>query len=307
MNTYISVTIYDEDIGESEAFALIDTAFAEIRRVEGFATDYSDTSEVGRINMVAGRDSFVASTELIALIKEGIAYGDQSAGKLDITIGELVKAWNFIGEHPHALSKSAVDSLLPFIDYRKVMIHDSQVYLPSERMRLDLGSIGKGYAIERAAAKLKAAGLKKFIVDIGGKLKVNFEGTSLLDSTVAEILVRHPRKDGEYFGKFMVGTGAVSTSGDYQRYFIEKGIRYHHLLDPGTGFPVQGLVAVTVVTEDALGADALSTVAFLVGKDKAMTFIRNTPGLEGMVIYEDGDSLKYDITEKLARRFIREG
>jgi FAD:protein FMN transferase len=304
MNTYVNITVYD-DLPHDRINRVIDTAVAEIQRIENMATDYSDTSEVGRINLAAGTDSVNVSLELIDLVRQGIAYGNLSGGKLDITIGKLVKKWNFIGEHPRTLSQQEVDSLLPSVNYRKLVINGSRVFLPASRMRLDLGSIGKGYAIERAADKLKGAGLKRFIVDIGGKLKVSFEGTHLLDSTVAEILVRHPRKDGEYFGTFKVGTGAVSTSGDYQRYFMENGVRYHHLLDPATGFPTRGLVAVTVVTEDALDADALSTVAFLLGREKGMEFIRHTPGLDGMIIYEDGDSLKYEITQGLARRFVR--
>jgi thiamine biosynthesis lipoprotein len=306
MNTYISVTIYDQDVGESVAQALIDTAFFEIQRIEAFATDYSDTSEVGRINSAAGMDSVEVSGELIALVRKGIEYGDLSGGKLDITIGQLVKAWNFIGEHPRALTVREVDSLLKPVDYRKLVVSGTQVFLPSPGMRLDLGSIGKGYAIDRAVEKLKNAGLKRFIVDIGGKLGVYFQGTTLLDSTAAEILVRHPRKDGGYFGRFKVGTGAVSTSGDYQRFFMENGVRYHHLLDPSTGFPVRGLVAVTVVTQDALTGDALSTLVFLLGKEKGMEFIRKTPGLEGMIIYEEADSLKFEISEKFSRQFMRE-
>jgi thiamine biosynthesis lipoprotein len=305
MNTYIAVTIYD-DVSESLGQALIDTAFAEIRRVEGFATDYSDTSEVGRINLAAGKDSVAVSRELVDRIHEGIAFGDLSEGKLDITIGRLVKVWNFIGEHPHVPARAVVDSFLPFIDYKKIVIHGTSVFLPSPMMRLDLGSIGKGYAIRRAAQKLKDAGLHRFIVDIGGKLSVNFPDTYLLDSTAAEILVRHPRRDGEYFGRFRVGSGAVSTSGDYQRYFIEDGIRYHHLLDPDTGYPVRGLVAVTVVCDDPLDADAYSTIAFLLGKEKGMEFIRHTPKLEGMIIYEEGDSLRYEMTDGLAKVFHRD-
>lgn len=306
MNTYVNISVYD-DLPDERIDPMIDSAVAEIQRVENMATDYSDSSEVGKINLAAGVDSVRVSRELIGLIRQGIAYGNLSGGKLDITIGKLVKKWDFIGEHPRALSQQEVDSLAPFVDYRKLVIKDSQVFLPSQQMRLDLGSIGKGYAIERAADKLKRAGLKKFIVDIGGKLKVSFEGTHLLDSTVAEILVRHPRKDGGYFGSFKVGTGAVSTSGDYQRYFIDHGVRYHHLLDPATGYPARGLVAVTVLTEDALDADALSTVVFLLGREKGMEFIHHTPGLEGMIIYEDGDSLKYEITQGLALRFVRDG
>jgi thiamine biosynthesis lipoprotein len=172
-------------------------------------------------------------------------------------------------------------------------------------MRLDLGSIGKGYAIDRAVDLLTRAGMKKFIVDIGGKLGVCFEGTHQLDSTAAEIFVRHPRKGGEYFGSFRVGSGAVSTSGDYQRFFIEDGVRYHHLLDPDTGYPVRGLVSVTVVTDNSLDADALSTVIFLRGREGAMKFIRDTPDLEGMIIYEQGDTLAWEVSEGLAGRFQR--
>ncbi len=304
MNTYVSVTIYD-DVDEDLAYALIDSAFAEIRRVEGFATDYSDTSEVGRINSVAGVDTVTVSQELIDLITRGIQYGDLSGGRLDITIGRLVKAWNFIGENPRALGPAQVDSLTAPIEYRNIAIRGKQVFLPSAGMRLDLGSIGKGYAIDQAAALLKRAGMRKFIVDIGGKLSVNFEGTHRLDSTAVEVLVRHPRKDGAYFGKFHVGTGAVSTSGDYQRFFIEDGVRYHHLLDPFTGYPMRGLVAVTVVTDDAISADALSTVVFLLGKEKGMQLIRETPGLEGMIIYEQGDTLAYEISDGLSGGFHR--
>ncbi len=305
MNTYVSVTIYDEDVDEEHAFALIDSAFAEIRRVEGFATDYSDTSAVGRINAVAGVDSLEVSDELISLVREGIRYGGMSKGKLDVTIGKLVKAWDFIGENPHALGREEVDSLLAPVDYRKIRISGNHVFLPSRGMRLDLGSIGKGYAIDRAVGLLAKAGMKRFIVDIGGKLGVRFEGTHQLDSTAVEILVRHPRMDGKYFGKFRVGTGAVSTSGDYQRFFIENGVRYHHLLDPSTGYPVRGLVSVTVVTDNSLDADALSTVIFLMGKENAMDFIRQIPGLEGMIIYEQGDTLAWEVSDGLAGRFDR--
>ena len=304
MNTYVSVTIYD-DVDEDLAYALIDSATSEIRRVEGFATDYSDTSEVGRLNAVAGVDSLRVSHELIGLIREGIRYGEMSKGKLDITIGRLVKAWDFIGKNPRALRSEEVDSLLRPIDYRRLRISGDHVFLPSKGMRLDLGSIGKGYAIDRAVDLLEKAGMKRFIVDIGGKLGVRFEGTHRLDSTAAEILVRHPRRDGEYIGKFQMGSGAVSTSGDYQRYFIEDGVRYHHLLDPSTGYPVRGLVSVTVVTDNSLDADALSTVIFLMGRENAMEFIRQTSDLEGMIIYEQGDTLAWEVSEGLAGKFQR--
>ncbi len=144
--------------------------------MESFATDYSDSSDVGRVNLAAGKGSLKVSEELIDLVRAGMSYGDQSGGKLDITVGPLAKAWNLFAEHPRVLTRQEADSLLPLVNYRSVHINGRYLFLPQKGMRLDLGSIGKGWAIERAADKLRRAGLKKFIVDIGGKLKGGIPG-----------------------------------------------------------------------------------------------------------------------------------
>jgi thiamine biosynthesis lipoprotein len=271
------------------------------------ATDYNDSSQVGRINAAAGVESVTVSDELVALLKQGLHYGDMSGHAFDIAIGPIVKAWDFLAEHPHAPSKDRIRALLPLINSEHISIVGKKVYLSKKGMGIDLGGIAKGYAVDRSEKVLLRGGYKRFIIDIGGNLGVHWDRTRMLDSTVAEILIRHPRKEGEFFGKFMMGTGGVSTSGDYQRYFVENGVRYHHIIDPATGYPVHGVVSVTIVSPDATSADALSTLVFVLGREKGMEFIRSLHGVEGMIVYETADTLGYDLTPGFQQRFLRTG
>ena len=302
MNTYVNVTVYDDLPGE-RVNHMIDSAVAEIRRIEDMATDYSDSSDVGRINLASGKHPVQVSDELIELIRMSLAYGDSSSGMLDITVGPLVKTWDFLSAQPRVPPEDSIHALLHLVDYHLVKLNGRSVFLPLKGMALDLGSLGKGYAIEKACEVLTRFGAKRFIVDIGGKLGVRWEATRGLDSTVVTVSVRHPRKEGAFLGTFKYGTGAVATSGDYQRYFIVNGKRYHHILDPQTGYPVQGLVGVTVVTQNATEADALSTLVLALGKEKWMEYILKTPGLEGMITYEVDDSLRTDFSSGFKGKF----
>lgn len=304
MNTYVTATIYDTDRDAAAANVWIDSVFAEIRRVEEMATDYNDTSQVGRINANAGIDSIASSGELISLIQQGLHYGEISGHAFDIAVGPIVKAWDFLSAHPRVPSNTKIDTLLPLINAKLISIDGNMVYLKRRGMAIDLGAIAKGYAVDRSLKVLLRGGYKHFIIDIGGNLGVYWNGTHMLDSTVAEILIRHPRKDGEYFGKFMMGTGGISTSGDYQRYFIQNGIRYHHIIDPSTGFPVRGVVSVTIVAPDATSADAISTLVFVLGREKGMEFIRHSPGIDGVIVYESGDTLAYELSPGFQRQFV---
>jgi thiamine biosynthesis lipoprotein len=305
MNTSLTVTVYDSDRNPNVSNSWIDSVFAEIHRVEEMATDYTDASEVGRINAAAGTESVAVSHELIALLRQGLHYGEVSRCAFDVAVGPLVKAWDFLSSNPRSLSKEKIAALLPLINSQLISIVGNKVYLREKGMGIDLGGIAKGYAVDRSTEVLLRGGFKRFIIDIGGNLGVYWDGTNMLDSTVAEILIRHPRKEGEFFGKFMMGTGGVSTSGDYQRYFIENGIRYHHIIDPLSGYPVRGVVSVTIVAPDATSADALSTLVFVLGREKGMDFIKHTPDIDGMIVYESGDTLAYDLSPGFHRRFVR--
>jgi thiamine biosynthesis lipoprotein len=307
MDTFLSVTIYDEGVEEQTAFDLSGLAFHEITAIESLATDYSDGSEVGRINLAAGKNHVRVSDETESLIRESALYSEVSMGAFDITIGPLVRAWDFMSPSPAVPDGERIARLLPLVDYRQIKAGEGEVFLEKPGMRLDLGGIAKGYAVDRAIDELKERGLRQFIVDLGGNLGVYWQGTRMLDSTRVTIFVRHPRRSGEMFAHFDVGSCGVSTSGDYQRYFMTDGVRYHHLLDPRTGFPARDLVSVTIVAGNAIRADALSTSVFVLGREKGMGLIEELPDVEGMLIYGTGDSLSVDVSSGLRGKVALEG
>lgn len=303
MNTYVTVTVYDEPEGVD---ALLDSAVREIARVEQLASDYSDTTEIGRVNAAAGRGRVPVSPELAALVGRGLTVGREHASAFNIAVGPLVHRWDFLAEPPKVPRPATVDSLLRLTDLSRVNLDSGGVRLELPGMRLDLGGIAKGYAVDRAMEVLRRGGVRRALVDIGGNLGVLWEGTSALDSVAATIRVRHPRREGEFLGSFPVGTAGVSTSGDYQRFFMSEGVRYHHILDPSTGYPARGVVAVTVVAPDAETADIASTLAFVLGPERGMQMLRATPGLDGLFVLEEGNSLVLRLSPGMAARFVRE-
>jgi thiamine biosynthesis lipoprotein len=298
----VNITVYDPQQGVD---ILLDAAVREINRIEMMASDYIDTSEVGRVNRGAGTGAVSVSPELSALVSRAVDFGLEHESAFNISLGPLVHRWDFLSATPTVLSRVAVDSLLPLTALGRIRVEPGRVSLALPGMRLDLGGIAKGYAVERALAVLRKGGSRRAIVDIGGNLGVMWEGTSGLDSTAATIWIRHPRIDDAFFGQFPVGTGGVSTSGDYQRCFIIDGRRYHHILDPSTGYPASGVVSVTIVAPDAETADVWSTLVFVLGRTRGMELIRSTPGIDGLIVYEEGDSLAYEVSPGLARLFIR--
>ncbi len=305
MDTYVTITVYDDNLPAGIINSAIDTAFAEIHRIEGFASDYIDTSEIGRANSLAGKDSLVISSELAALLRQSLAYSDSSGGAFDITVGPLEVLWNILAPHPRVPSPDSVRIIRELVGHRLVLLHGNTLYLPRKGMRLDLGAIGKGYAVDKAMDILARSGIQKAIVDMGGNLAVRWPGSNGWDSTVATISVRHPRIEGSFLGTFRYGAGGVSTSGDYERYFIADGKRYHHIMDPATGCPSLGVVSTTVVAPTAADADAISTTVFVLGRRKGMEFMKGKPGVDGFIVYESGDSLAIDYSPGFKGRFTR--
>jgi thiamine biosynthesis lipoprotein len=304
MDTYLSVTIYDAEIEEMSAHDQSGYAFQEIAFVESIATDYSDLSEIGRINLAAGLDSIGVSDEIRSMVLESISFSETSEGAFDVTVGPLVHQWNFLSESPVVPPNEVIGGLLPLVGYRMISTSSERIFLRKKGMRLDLGGIAKGFAVDRAIDRLRKNGVRNFIIDLGGNLGIYWEGTSLRDSTRATIFIRHPRREGEFFGHFDVGTSGVATSGDYQRYFMVDGIRYHHLLDPRTGMPARDLVSVTVIAPNARTADALSTTVFVLGRERGMELIESLPDVEGILIFGTDDSLKVALSSGMEGRLV---
>jgi thiamine biosynthesis lipoprotein len=302
MDTFVSLAIHDRGWDEERLSEALGAAAAEIRRIEEFASDYIDTSEVGRVNAAAGRAPVSVSAELIGLVQTSCQYGSATGGAFDITVGPVVRCWDFLSPTPSVPQAARLRAALDLVDYRKIVLSPGSIFLPDAGMALDLGGIGKGYAADRAVDVLRSKGAKRCVVDMGGNLSVYWEGTMLLDSTGTMIEVRHPRREGESFGSFALGSGGVSTSGDYQRAFSIDGRRYHHIIDPATGYPADSVVSVTIVAPDAETADLLSTAVFVMGRQRGMAFVASRPDIDALILYEEEGQLRYEATPRLGSR-----
>jgi thiamine biosynthesis lipoprotein len=194
--------------------------------------------------------------------------------------------WDFKTQSPRIPALSDIKKRLRLIDYKSIVVDGSKgvMRLAKKGMRIGLGAIAKGYAVDRASAVLLDRGFKDFIVYGGGDLRVSGSKAGRPFS----VGIQDPRNRNRYFARFDMETeGAVVTSGDYESFFVLNGQRYHHIIDPETGFPAKGTVSVTVLDKTATRADALATGIFAMGPEKGMQLIEAQPTLEGVIVDEE--------------------
>lgn len=246
---------------ESQAGEAANAAIAEVKRIEAKYSRYLPDSVVSRINLAAG----IRPVELDAETSQLLAYADvchqQSGGLFDITSGILRRAWDFKEARPP--KREAIASLLPLIGWQHVERSADQVVLPKPGMEIDFGGFGKEYAADRAAAVLLSFGLRHAFVSLGGDVVVTGPQA---DGESWQLGIRHPRQEGQLIASLPIASGAVATSGDYERYIEFDGRRYAHILDPRTGESVQGFQSVTAFAPTCLVAGSITTIAMLKGE-----------------------------------------
>ncbi|MEK7774196.1 MAG: FAD:protein FMN transferase, partial [Deltaproteobacteria bacterium] len=256
MGTVMRITLTE---GDGKRFDIAaEKAFDETKRLEALFTSYSPDSGVSKISDSAGREPVSVSPEVITVLKSAVRAAMLSNGAFDPTVGSLGKVWGYSGERLHVPSKDEIGRVLPLVDYRGIIIDESsnRAGLRKRGMVINLGGIAKGYIVGRAVEALKREGVERGIIHAGGDMTV-FQKKGLRETTF-KIGIQHPREK-RLLGEVYLENGAVSTSGDYERYFIKDGVRYHHILDPSTGFPAGRCRSVTIIAEDPAMADALST------------------------------------------------
>jgi thiamine biosynthesis lipoprotein len=222
------------------------------------------------------------------VIRRGIEIGDLNEGAFDITWAALWGLWDFRAAEPRLPDPEEVARRTALVDYRKVVVDDDAgtVYLPEAGMKIGLGGIAKGYALDRAAEALRARGVDSFLILGGGQVLAG--GTR--GDRPWKVGVRDPRGTATtYFATLEVTDASTSTSGDYERFFILDGKRYHHIIDPRTGWPSEGLSGVTVVSPDATLADALSTAIMVMGQERGLALAERLPDVEAVLVDPDGD------------------
>jgi thiamine biosynthesis lipoprotein len=263
-------------------------AEAEVRRIERKYSRYRDDSVISAINARAGRGGVTVDAETAHLLDFAVELHRQSDGLFDLTSGCLRRAWDFkAGREP---SPDALALQLARIGWHRVQWDGRAIALPQAGMEIDFGGIGKEYAADRAVAVLRELGLRHGFVNLGGDLRVLGPRP---DGQPWVFAIRHPRREHEVCARIALGSGALATSGDYERFFIAAdGRRCCHILNPRTGQPVRHWQAVSVVAPLCIAAGALATMAMLIGAPAATRL--STPGVGFLLIDADGHRHTHD-------------
>jgi len=286
MGTEIRFVVYTSD--EPKALRAFADGFAEFQRLETMMTTWRADSEVSRINAQAGLAPVKVSPETLEVIEMSDRASKMSGGAFDITFYALHGLWKFDDD----MVKKVPDPVelkrrLQLVDYRKVIIDHaaSTVMLKDKGMAINLGGIAKGYAVDRAAAILKAAGFKDALVQAGGDLMClgNKFGKPWTTG------IRDPRGPRDaVFAVMKLEDHAFSTAGDYERFFFLNGKRYHHILDPKTGQPANASKSVTIYAPNAFLADAVDDAVFIMGWKKGIEMVESLPDVGAVVVDAEG-------------------
>lgn len=268
IDTIVTITVVSDSSEKAEK--AIDAAFSSIDRFGAKIDFYSSESELASVNNSAGIKPVRVSDDTFDLMQKAVEVAKVSDGAFDPTIGPVIRLWDF-----HEKKKPAdheVQRLLPLVNYRNIVIdrNEGTVFLRRKGMLVDLGGIAKGFCGNLAARQLKQQGIQSGLVAIAGDITAF--GTKP-DGTPWQIGIRNPRQTGEK-DALMATLGmlnrSISTSGDYERYFIEAGVRYHHLLDPKTGFPSNASMSASVISDAGYLSDAISTAMFILGPERGL-------------------------------------
>jgi thiamine biosynthesis lipoprotein len=288
MGSQLTVSAWTTD--EARALDSIEQVFREFDRLESLLSVWKDGSDVVRMNTNAGVAPVPVSQDTIAVLREAAEASELTRGKFDITFGALTDIWRFDHDQDNVVpDRQQIETRLPRIDYRAVQVNGTArtAFITRPNMKVHLGGIGKGYAIDRAIALLRDRGLRDFMIQSGGDLYV--AGTN--GGAPWMLGIADPRGDHQPFATLQISDGTFSTSGDYERSFMKDGVRYHHLLDPDLGEPARGCRSVTIVTSRAVRADVLSTGVFIMGPDAGMALIEQLPDVEGVIVTSDNQVL----------------
>lgn len=290
MDTIMNLKAYG-----TKAEKAVKEAYRRIDEIEQMASAQVATSDVSRINEMAGIEYINVQPEIIKMLKTALYYSELSEGAFDITVGPLIKLWGIGTPNQKIPSHFKIQETLDLVGYRNISIReeDSSVMLLKKGMSIDLGGIAKGFAADEVVKIFKKIGIKSALINLGGSSMYTLGGKP--DNSLWSIAIQHPRKDknGNYAGVIKMNDQALSTSGDYERYFISDGKRYHHILNPFTGYPADaGVMSDTIVisgdnTDGNMLADILTKVTFVSGAEKGLKIINQLIGVECLAITTD--------------------
>jgi len=299
LGTVCAVNLFER--GTASLYSRIFSRIHEIDRIMGFHGETADAlaSGIAAINLRAGIEPVKVRADVMHVLETALFYAELSGGAFDPSIGPLVRLWDIGGDSGGRIpGEEEIAAALDLVNWQNIVIdREAQtVFLRREGMALDLGAIAKGYAADEAARIAAEAGVRRAIFDFGGDIFVlghraqGGRGRQRRNESPWRIGIQNPlmAERRSHVGVLHVYNRGIVTSGVYQQFFEQDGIRYHHILSPITGFPVDnGLLSVTVVASRSMNADALSTAAFVLGFEEGRALIDSRPDAEAIFIFDD--------------------
>ncbi|BCZ44600.1 FAD:protein FMN transferase [Clostridium gelidum] len=287
-----AVTLSASGANSKEA---VEESFKKLDEINEMASTNIETSDIYKINNASGKSYVKVHPEIFKMIETSIKYSKLSDGAWDITLGPIIDLWGIGTDNERLPSDEEIKAKLPLVGYDKISINenDSSIMLQKEGMALDLGGIAKGFAADEVLKIYKKYNIENGLINLGsssiyalGKNKDNKEWS---------VGIKHPRSEdpNEYMGIIKLSNESLSTSGDYERYFIKDNKRYHHILDPKTGYPVDnGVMSDTIVidgntTDNGMLSDLLTTTVFTLGPDKGLKLIDSLKGISCEITTSD--------------------
>ncbi len=286
MGTHLAFAAYTEPgVDEATIKKAFDDAIAEIRRLETLMTTWKPDSEISRVNAAAGKTPVKVSDETWDVVQESLHAGDISKGTFDITFESLHGLWKFDQDlDPHPPTDDQVKAKLGNVGYKHVKLDAAAktIFIDHAGTQIGLGGIAKGYAVDKAAAILDKAKIKSFYVQAGGDL---FTRGKKPDGTDWQTGIRDPRGgEKDFFALVPVSDHAFSTAGDYERSYIVDGKRYHHIIDPRTGYPATASRSVTIWAPTALLADEIDDAVFILGPKEGLELVESIDGVGAVIV-----------------------
>jgi len=290
MGTELHVSVWTSDQGRAEA--TFEKITREFDRLESLMSNWKDGSDIQQLNAAAGRHPVPIADELRDLFRTARQVSDWTSGRFDVTFGVMSGLWKFdyqnkddsIPDHNEVVRRRRL------INYRDLEVDEKSgtAFLRREGMVANLGGIGKGYAVDRARDILRENGFRDFMIQFGGDMYL----AGRLENRPWRVGIQDPRgPEGRSFAYIELSDSTFSTSGDYERFFIKDGRRYHHIIDPATGEPSEGCRSVTIVAGSATLADGLSTGVFVMGPKAGMALIEQLPDVEGVIVSSKNEVL----------------
>ncbi|MTK12557.1 MAG: FAD:protein FMN transferase [Clostridiaceae bacterium] len=284
LGTICTIKVYDGNKNEA-----LDKAFQRVKQIENEMSINKEGTEFDAVANAAGKNFVKVSDDTFAVIKKGLYYSEQSKGAFDITIGPLVKLWGIGTDNAKVPTQAEIDAAKALVGYKDLVLDEAnkKVMLKRPGMSIDAGGIGKGFAADEAAKVLKQNGVKHAIINLGGNVLVIGNNP---DGRPWGIGVQNPFDTrGKEIGVLSATDKTVVTSGIYERYIEKNGKKYHHILNPFTGYPMENsLASVTVFTDVSFDADAMTKYIFYQGLEKGPEYVKNSlPGVEAIFITKD--------------------